>query len=907
MASAASLTGRGPATSIDEKKKERELQRRDEQRLRCEELIRGSDSVAADSAKALGKSLAKHPELLKHTDRLGRTLLHCAAAHGQYDCAELLLAQGASTSAQDKESGWTPLHAALYGGHLCVALQLLQHPPKAAALAALNAVEDKEGFTPLDLLTARRRGTPAVGGDVHCFGSGSNFQLGNAGNDSKVPRRLAALRGYAITQVASSSRHSLFLTDGGQIFATGLGPGGRLGTGNEHTQPTPVPVAKLRHVSYIAAGPSGSAAISGDGNLFMWGRSDLGIAPAQDSSAQKPTVAPKRVSSMQSQRVRQVCLEAQHALVLTTEGSLFAVGESNAHGQLCSDSSGKAGSAGIAAGLRRVSALADVRLRSVASAPKGAVALLEGDADYIYEWGWGSGLPRKVGLLSRKAKAPEVHFHRSHKLSIASASVGNVVLVATVSGEVHSWYPGGGEPRRLELFRDKKVKTVAARDDSCIVLTDFGDLYTWKAKEHVPPPPKPAGPGSLQRESSWQTSPSSSPNLSATAAHHSPSAAPLDAPAGGPEACAAPVISRPPLVAQRPKLHREPVLKQVTAISNGGTHYHVITPLREANKSAADDAAAKEAQRREELEEEEEPLLVDGVSWATYIDGFGDSPYAEDVTAGIEAAFRAGKSRHNFAASFDGGAPQKYTIRFTPLQSKSGEQSFVQTNDAYGTTRPVSRLLDGKYSLDAPRKPFQRREFSTLGVKSLKELCQLSAAANVTYETLLGTYAFALGYEADTLADQCAEMVVHNLESLLIGVVDGSAVSADFEEYLTDLFEAVEMHLEEEDEVEMGVEEGEGSVAHAEQIAELQRKIEQVRNRCFQVWLRSGQHRSDGLVDRRMRTTRCSARWCRPATTTSTRWLWCRCSRTSTPCTRSSTPSACSRPPPVSTTIMLAC
>ena len=48
------------------------------------------------------------------------------------------------------------------------------------------------------------------------------------------------------------------------------------------------------------------------------------------------------------------------------------------------------------------------------------------------------------------------------------------------------------------------------------------------------------------------------------------------------------------------------------------------------------------------------------------------------------------------AASFDGGAPQRYTIRFTPLQSKSGEQSFVQTNDAYGTTRPVSRLLSAE-------------------------------------------------------------------------------------------------------------------------------------------------------------------------------------------------------------------
>ena len=788
-------------------------------------LIRAEENVRAGQHAALGRALNKSPQLIKQADDLGRTLLHCAAAHGQTECIDVLLGKGALTTLRDKESGWTPLHSALYAGHLRVALQLLQHPCSTAAVTALNGVEDNEGFTPLDLLSLQRRGKPAKGGDVHCCGAGSNFQLGNAGSDAKVPRRLAALRGIAVAQVSTSSRHTLFLTDYGEIFAAGHGPGGRLGTGNEHTQPTPVAVPKLRHVSYICAGPSGSAAISGDGNLFMWGRSDLGIAPldngkAKDRGQSKAQLSPKRVEVMRKHRVRQVCLEERYAAVLTNDGLLYTAGD-NTHGQLCSDSRDASEDNSSAKELRRVSALADVRLRSVCTAPKGGIALLEGDTDYVYEWGWSSGFPRKVGLIPKKTKQQQ-HFHRSHTLSIASASVGAAVLVATASGEVYSWYPGGGEPTRLQLFREKKVKVVAACDDSCLVITDFGDLYRWKVKEHVPVP----APKSVARH---QPSPTSSPVITAAHAPNSPSNS-LQAPAGGVDGSSnvlGPVYARPPKVSNRPKLQREHLLKQVTAVSNSGTHYHVITPLRLSAKQSAEPAAPAAPVPRANSEEQS-AVSTAGVVWATYIEGMGDSPYADDVNRALEIAFQSGKSRHNFAASFDGGAPQKYTIQFAPLQSESGEQAFVQVNDAYGTTRPVSRLLNDKYSLEAAPKPFQRRNFDQLGVKSLKELCQLSAAANVTYETLLGTYAFALGYEADTLGDQCADTALHNLESVLIGVTDGSAVSPDYEEYLFDIFEALELHMEGEEEIlEEDEDSGDGSVAHAEQIAELQRKIEQ--------------------------------------------------------------------------------
>lgn len=790
-------------------------------------LRRAELNVREGQHAALGRALNKSPELAQQADEFGRTLLHCAAAHGQTDCVDVLLSKGALTTVKDRESGWTPLHAALYAGQLRVALQLLQHPCNTTAVTALNGVEDFEGYTPLDLLSLQRRGKAAKGGDVHCCGAGSNFQLGNAGSDAKLPRRLAALRGIAVAQVSTSSRHTLFLTDYGEIFAAGHGPGGRLGTGHEHTQPTPVPVPKLRHVSFVCAGPSGSAAISGDGNLFMWGRSDLGIAPLDDGQPQarsqsKPQLVPKRVEAMRKHRVRQVCLEDKYVVVLTGDGLLYTAGD-NAHGQLCSDSRDASENYSSARELRRVSALADVRLRSVCTAPKGAIALLEGDTDYVYEWGWSSSFPRKVGIVPKKSKQ-QPHFHRSHTLSIASASVGAVVLVATASGEVHSWYPGGGEPTRLQLFREKKVTIVAARDDSCLVVTDYGDLYRWKAKEHTPAP----APKSSAR---LQPSPNSSPVIKPTNAPRSPSLtsspsssvqSPAAAPGGSSVSCL--TNARPPKVSNRPKLQREQTLKQVTAVSNSGTHYHVITPLRMSASQAAEPAT--QPVRRTNEVDQQTTVSTAGVVWATYIEGMGDSPYADELNRALEIAFQSGKSRHGFKASFDGGPAQKYTIQFTPLQTDTGDKSFVQTNDAYGTTRPVSRLLNGEYSLKAAPKPFHRRQFGQLGVKSLKELCQLSAAANVTYETLLGTYAFALGYEAETLGDQCADTALHNLESVLIGVTDGSAVSPEYEEYLFDIFEALELHLQDEEEI-LVEDDGNGSVAHGEQIAELQRKIEQ--------------------------------------------------------------------------------
>jgi hypothetical protein len=152
--------------------------------------------------------------------------------------------------------------------------------------------------------------------------------------------------------------------------------------------------------------------------------------------------------------------------------------------------------------LRRVSALADQRLRFISCAAQGGIALLEADVEFVFEWGWGcartlrtfhkhqmalptdrshrgvrvpatgvasSSAPRKVGLNQRSssklatAAKGALLLHRSHKLSLRTASVGAAVLVLSAAGEVWSWFPGGGEVRRLELFREKRCNAFASR------------------------------------------------------------------------------------------------------------------------------------------------------------------------------------------------------------------------------------------------------------------------------------------------------------------------------------------------------------------------------------------------------------------------------------------------------------
>merc|ERR1719498_2186652 len=91
------------------------------------------------------------------------------------------------------------------------------------------------------------------GGEVYCWGRGTWGQSGLGSTDNVcLPRRLEALGGRRIVQVAAGARHSLALEMTGSLFAFGSGEEGQLGLGDGELptavlSPRRVP-AQLLHV-----------------------------------------------------------------------------------------------------------------------------------------------------------------------------------------------------------------------------------------------------------------------------------------------------------------------------------------------------------------------------------------------------------------------------------------------------------------------------------------------------------------------------------------------------------------------------------------------------------------------------------------------------------------------------------
>ena len=165
-----------------------------------------------------------------------------------------------------------------------------------------------------------------------------------------------------VTDVQAGRYHSLAVTAGGHMYSWGHGQGGRLGHGNEHTQPIPLLIATLAgassgpsgtpsirwRVTAIAAGDAHSLAATSDGILFSWGNDRAGQLGHGGSSGggrdrdnrdsnKDMCLYPRRVDALKRYHAVAVAAGALHSLVVTRENqsttTLWAFG-SNKQGQL---------------------------------------------------------------------------------------------------------------------------------------------------------------------------------------------------------------------------------------------------------------------------------------------------------------------------------------------------------------------------------------------------------------------------------------------------------------------------------------------------------------------------------------------------------------------------------------------
>lgn len=113
-------------------------------------------------------------------------------------------------------------------------------------------------------------------------------QLGHGESTSQeTPRLIEAFREYGARakQVSCGGKHTLILTDDGEVLSFGVGEYGRLGTGSndDAAVPTPLEVLANEDIVQVATGLDHSLALSATGNIYTWGRNNFGQLGLSDS------------------------------------------------------------------------------------------------------------------------------------------------------------------------------------------------------------------------------------------------------------------------------------------------------------------------------------------------------------------------------------------------------------------------------------------------------------------------------------------------------------------------------------------------------------------------------------------------------------------------------------------------
>lgn len=246
---------------------------------------------------------------------VGLTPLHVCATFGSLEAAVILLEFGADLNAVDRESRWTPLHRSIYFRHFKLTLLFIKagamldygqeevlntgnSSSKATTATPQSAIRDYEGLTPMGLLSLMISDTkgdvsrfqrpisshlePSNAqldklGCIFAFGK-ADFQLGialpKALSDVVRPRFVTLPGNESVSSISANRYHSLAVAGDGVVYSWGHGRGGRLGHGDETTQPLPVCIMTLRpqqRVIEVAAGLNHSLALTASGELFSWG------------------------------------------------------------------------------------------------------------------------------------------------------------------------------------------------------------------------------------------------------------------------------------------------------------------------------------------------------------------------------------------------------------------------------------------------------------------------------------------------------------------------------------------------------------------------------------------------------------------------------------------------------------
>eukprot|EP00762_Andalucia_godoyi_P006694 ANDGO_06176.mRNA.1 Ultraviolet-B receptor UVR8 len=249
-------------------------------------------------------------------------------------------------------------------------------------------------------------------------------------------------------------------------------------------------------IAFIAANDFHCAAISTDGDLYVWGSNKHGQLALPTDPCNGTVFTPHKVTwfSERGLRVRSVACGLNHTIAAASDGEVYVWGD-NTHGYLGLGVDPPASASGIVATPTLIDVLHDRDITYLCAGAYHSCALSsEGDM-----YTWGAGENGQTGHNEcRDLPYPKIVRGVAGRPVAFCAAGGFSTAAITTEGKMYTWGHNafgklglandGGEIVRLptlcRTLASKSVRMVSLGAFGGAAVTKTGDLYTWGLSEH---------------------------------------------------------------------------------------------------------------------------------------------------------------------------------------------------------------------------------------------------------------------------------------------------------------------------------------------------------------------------------------------------------------------------------------
>ncbi|KAF8772726.1 hypothetical protein HU200_005445 [Digitaria exilis] len=165
-----------------------------------------------------------------------------------------------------------------------------------------------------------------MAGEVQSWGRNQNGQLGlGTTEDSLLPQKIQAFEGVCVKMIAAGAEHTAAVTEDGDLYGWGWGRYGNLGLGDRNDRLLPEKVSSVEgeRMVLVACGWRHTITVSNSGNLYTYGWSKYGQLGHGDF---EDHLVPHKLDALKDSTISQISGGWRHTMALTSEGKLYGWG-----------------------------------------------------------------------------------------------------------------------------------------------------------------------------------------------------------------------------------------------------------------------------------------------------------------------------------------------------------------------------------------------------------------------------------------------------------------------------------------------------------------------------------------------------------------------------------------------------